>query len=77
MTDVFRPGDPVIARYTAPGERRSAWRDGVIHRLETNGNYIIRWTNAARDENLESPFASIEPDDIRRRSARGPYSAGF
>lgn len=40
MTEnAFRPGDQVIARFDGDG----GWYKAVIERLETDGNYTVRW----------------------------------
>lgn len=82
MTAAFRPGDRVIARYDGDG----GWYNGEIVRLDEDGFYLVRWTPTPRWTTTRGhttgfrplPVISpVDPEDIRRQTQRGPYSAGF
>jgi hypothetical protein len=44
MSEVFRAGDKVIAYYESKARRsESGWYNGVVVRLDENGDYWVRW----------------------------------
>lgn len=78
MSEVFRPGDKVIAYYESKTRRwENGWYNGVIVRLDEHGDYWVRW-QIDRNE-MDMPLVSpVSEDQIKHGvGRRGPYSAGF
>jgi len=76
MTEVFRPGEKVIAHYTPLADQRwlSGWYNDVILQAEHDGNYLVRWEDRSK---IKLPgSSSVDPDEIKRRPDRGNFS-GF
>jgi hypothetical protein len=75
MSEVFVPGEKVIAYYEA-GHWLRGWYSATILRADHDGGYLVSWEAARADTGLR-PASSVDTVMIRRRSERGPYSAGF
>ena len=64
VTEVFRPGEKVIAHYAPTANWwLGGWYNGVIVRDEHDGNYIVRW-EANRNEMDLPATSSVDPDEI-------------
>lgn len=77
MSEIFRPGDAVIAHY-APTDKPwlSGWYKAIVVRVGNDSTYHVRW-EVNRNVSFKFPLTSwIDEDEIKRRSERGSYS-GF
>jgi hypothetical protein len=65
MTEIYRPGDKVRARYLDADGVDHGWHNGIVHRVGLDGTYIVCWDKTWPGLNARN--SAVEPEDIRRR----------